>query len=202
MYPDAHCALNHNNAFELIVAVVLSAQTTDEAVNKVTPSLFESFPTPQLMKDASIQDIAKHIKNIGLYHNKAKMLKGLATRLIDVYNGDVPSSKKDLMSLDGVGRKTANVVQSVWFGIPAFAVDTHVERVSKRLGLAKFADDVEVIERKLKRKIKRELWNDAHHSFIFFGRYHCKARHPECLDCPLKEGCKNDKFQVYKKKQK
>lgn len=199
MYPNAECALHHNNAFELVVAVVLSAQTTDEAVNKVTPALFKAYPNAQCMSAADVNEISSYIKSIGLYRNKAKMLKGLATSLVINYNGEVPSSKKALMSLDGVGRKTANVVQSVWFDIPAFAVDTHVERVSKRLGLAKFSDSVEDVEIKLKRKIPRIKWNSAHHTFIFFGRYHCKARNPECEGCPLIQLCKNNKFEQYKK---
>ncbi len=199
LFPNAQCALYHSNAFELVVAVVLSAQTTDEAVNKITPHLFERFPDPETMMQADVNNIANCIKTIGLYHNKAKMLKGLSTSLVQNFHSEVPSSKKHLMSLDGVGRKTANVVQSVWFDIPAFAVDTHVERVSKRLGLAKFNDTVETVEIKLKRKLPRDTWNDAHHTFIFFGRYHCKARNPQCDECPLKTICKKDKFDAYKK---
>ncbi len=199
MFPDAKCALFHRNAYELIVAVVLSAQTTDEAVNKVTPALFKRYPTPYDLANASESEIATYIKTIGLYRNKSKSIKQLAISLVENFQGEVPSSKKDLMSLAGVGRKTANVVQSVWFDIPAFAVDTHVERISKRLGLAKFDDSVEVVEAKLKRKIKRERWNDGHHAFIFFGRYHCTARNPKCLNCPFTSICRNEKFEQYKK---
>lgn len=202
MFPDAKCALHHHNAYELIVAVVLSAQTTDEAVNKVTPALFQRFPTPYELSKASEDEIASYIKTIGLYRNKSKSIKQLAISLIENFNGEVPSSKKDLMSLAGVGRKTANVVQSVWFNIPAFAVDTHVERISKRLGLAKFDDTVEQVEAKLKRKIKKERWNDGHHLFIFFGRYHCTARNPKCMQCPFTEICRNEKFEQYKKQKK
>lgn len=197
-FPNAHCELLHRNAFELIVAVALSAQTTDEAVNKVTPGLFAAFPTPQAMADADIKDIENKIRRIGLYRNKAKSIHNLSHSLLDNYGGEVPSSMKDLTSLAGVGRKTANVVRSVWFDIPAFAVDTHVERISKRLGLAKVQDSVEVVEEKLKRKIKRERWNRAHHLFIFFGRYHCTARNPKCDGCPFASFCKKDKLESYK----
>lgn len=198
MFPNAECALHHTNAYELIIAVVLSAQTTDEAVNKVTPALFEAYPNAYALAKASEQDIAKYIKTIGLYRNKSKSIKSLAQSLVENYDGQVPSTMKQLTSLAGVGRKTANVVQSVWFGIPAFAVDTHVERISKRLGLAKFQDSVEEVEKKLKRKIDRNRWNDGHHLFIFFGRYHCTARNPQCEHCPFLTECKNKKFEKYK----
>lgn len=199
MFPDARCALHHQNAYELIVAVVLSAQTTDEAVNKTTPALFKKYPTVYDLAKADEQEIATYIKTIGLYRNKSRMIKSLAKSICENYDGNIPSSMKNLTSLDGVGRKTANVVQSVWFDIPAFAVDTHVERISKRLGLAKFKDNVETVEVKLKRKIDRNRWNDGHHLFIFFGRYHCTARNPKCEVCPFLSICKNDKFEKYKK---
>lgn len=199
MFPSAHCALHHQNAYELVVAVVLSAQTTDEAVNKVTPALFQRYPTPHSLAEGEVSEIASYIKTIGLYHNKSRMIHSLAQSLCERFNGEVPSSMKDLTSLDGVGRKTANVVRSVWFDIPAFAVDTHVERISKRLGLAKFSDDVVVVETKLKRKIDRHRWNDGHHLFIFFGRYHCTARNPQCDHCPFISFCKKEKFEEYKK---
>ncbi len=197
-FPDAHCELNHRNAFELLVAVVLSAQTTDASVNKVTPALFEAFPTPQALGNAELSDIEEKIKRIGLYRNKAKSIKNLSLSLIDKFDGVVPSSMKSLTSLAGVGRKTANVVRSVCFDIPSIAVDTHVERISKRLGLAKVSDDVETVENKLKRKIKRNRWNKAHHLFIFFGRYQCMARNPKCFDCPFTSFCKKDKLDAYR----
>ncbi len=202
MFPNAECALHHSNPYELIIAVVLSAQTTDEAVNKVTPALFERFPTPDSLMNGTQSEIESYLTRIGLYRNKAKMIKSLATSLILDFNGQVPATMKELTSLSGVGRKTANVVLSVAFDIPAFAVDTHVERVSKRLGLAKFDDSVEIIERKLKRKLERNRWNQAHHSFIFFGRYHCKAKNPNCENCVFLDMCKNDKFEKYKSSRK
>lgn len=200
MFPNAKCALHHKNAYELIVAVVLSAQTTDEAVNKATPALFERYPTVQELALGDVNEIANYLKSIGLYRNKSRMIHELAVSIVNDFDGEVPDTMKKLTSLAGVGRKTANVVLSVWFDIPAFAVDTHVERISKRLGLAKFDDSVEVVEKKLKRKIARNRWNDGHHLFIFFGRYHCLARNPKCENCPFISFCKKEKFDKYKLK--
>lgn len=199
-FPHAHCELIHRNAYELIVSVVLSAQTTDNAVNQVTPALFAAFPTPQALAKADLADIEAKIRRIGLYRNKAKSIQGLANAIIERYHGEIPSSMKELTSLPGVGRKTANVVRSVWFDIPSVAVDTHVERISKRLGLAKPQDSVSEVEEKLKRKIKRERWNRAHHLFIFFGRYACTARNPQCEQCSFKEICRKDKLDAYQRK--
>ncbi len=197
-FPNAHCELEHKNAFELLVAVVLSAQTTDAAVNKVTPALFDTFPTPEVLANAELKDIEDKIRRIGLYRNKAKSIKNLSISLVKKFDGVVPNSMADLTSLAGVGRKTANVVRSVCFNIPSIAVDTHVERISKRLGLAKVYDNVEVVEQKLKRKIKRERWNRAHHLFIFFGRYQCTARNPHCSECPFASFCKKDKLDLFR----
>lgn len=195
MFPDAHCELNHSNALELVIAVVLSAQTTDEAVNKVTPALFKAYPNLDAYEKAEVEDIEQCIRQIGLYRNKAKHIKKLTMQLKYDFNGEIPSGMKELTSLAGVGRKTANVVRSVWFDIPSFAVDTHVERISKRLGLAKPKDDVLVVERKLKRKIDRDRWNHGHHLFIFFGRYFCTARNPKCEECPFTSICKRDTYK-------
>lgn len=202
MFPDAHCELIHDSAFQLLVAVVLSAQTTDAAVNKVTPALFEAYPDAKALASGCIEDIEQKIKRIGLYRNKAKSIQGLSLALIERFEGNVPMSMKDLTSLPGVGRKTANVVRSVAFDIPSIAVDTHVERISKRLGLAKASDSVEVVESKLKRKLPRERWNKAHHLFIFFGRYFCTARNPKCDSCPFISICKKDKLEAFKQSQK
>lgn len=202
MFPNAECELIHKNAFELLIAVVLSAQTTDASVNKITPGLFEAFPTPQALADADIKDVENKIRRIGLYRNKARSIKELSRALVENFDGVVPETMKELTSLAGVGRKTANVVRSVCFDIPSIAVDTHVERISKRLGLAKPQDSVEKVEEKLKRKIKRERWNRAHHLFIFFGRYHCTARNPKCESCPFQSFCKKNKLEAYKSKLK
>ncbi|MDB7986804.1 endonuclease III [Faecalicoccus pleomorphus] len=200
IFPNAKCELHHESPFQLLVAVVLSAQTTDESVNKVTPALFKAYPTSKEMSRASISNIEPYIRRIGLYRNKARSISALSKDLEAKFNGVVPSSYKDLMSLAGVGRKTANVVRNVAFDIPSFAVDTHVDRVSKRLGLAKPYDSVEKVEEKLKRKIDRDRWNQGHHDFIFFGRYLCTARHPQCQKCPFTSFCRKDKLEAYKQK--
>ena len=200
IFPNAKCELHHESPFQLLVAVVLSAQTTDESVNKVTPALFKAYPTSKEMAMASISDIEPYIRRIGLYRNKARSISALSKDLEAKFDGVVPSSYKDLMSLAGVGRKTANVVRSVAFDIPSFAVDTHVDRVSKRLGLAKPYDSVEKVEEKLKRKIDRDRWNQGHHDFIFFGRYLCTARQPQCQRCPFTSVCRKDKLEAYKQK--
>lgn len=184
IFPDAKAELDHNNAFELLIAVILSAQTTDVGVNKVTPGLFEAYPTPEKMMAADLSDLEDKLKTIGLFRNKAKFIKRTATKLVENFNGEVPSNRKDLESLPGVGRKTANVVMSVAFDEPAIAVDTHVERVSKRLNIA--AEDATIlqVEQTLMEKLPKSLWSIAHHRLIFFGRYQCPARahdHDECI---------------------
>lgn len=193
LYPDAHCELNHRNVFELLVAVMLSAQTTDKKVNQVTPGLFEKYPKVSDFANASLEELQDQIKVIGLYRNKAKNLKAMAQELVENYQGEVPCTRKELESLPGVGRKTTNVVLSVGFNVPAFAVDTHVERISKRLGFAKKDDTVQDVERKVCRSIERSRWNKAHHQFIFFGRYFCKAQNPNCKECHLYDMCKEKK---------
>ena len=199
IFPDAHCELNHESPFQLLVAVVLSAQTTDVSVNKVTPALFERYPDSASMSQASPQEIEPYIRQIGLYRNKARSVALLAGELQERFDGVVPSTYKELQSLPGVGRKTANVVRSVAFDIPSFAVDTHVERVSKRLGLAKPGDSVDKVEEKLKRKIDRDRWNQGHHDLIFFGRYLCTARNPKCDTCPFTSFCKKEKLESLKR---
>lgn len=189
LFPNAECELIHRNAFELLIAVVLSAQTTDKSVNQITPSLFEKYPTPQALAQASIEDLEQALKRIGLYRNKAKNIKRLSEELIDKFGGEVPNTREKLTSLAGVGRKTANVVLSDAFDVPALAVDTHVERVSKRLKLAKKEDSVLDVERKLCRAIPRARWTKTHHQLIFFGRYFCKATSPNCVNCPLFDIC-------------
>ena len=189
LFPDAHCELNHRNAFELLIATILSAQATDVGVNKVTPRLFERFPTPAHLAEASEEAVIECIQSLGLYRSKAKNIRLCAQQLIERFNGEVPHTREELVSLAGVGRKTANVVMSVAFNIPAFAVDTHVERISKRLQICRQKDTVLEVEETLCRKIPKELWSRAHHWMIFFGRYHCVARKPKCHECPLLEMC-------------
>lgn len=195
LYPNAHCELVFNDPFELIVAVSLSAQTTDRRVNEVTPNLFKKYPDAKALAMADIEDVENIIRSIGLYHNKAKNIIALSQSLLINYGGIVPNKREELMKLSGVGRKTANVVLSVAYEMPALAVDTHVSRVAKRLGLAKYEDDVLEVERKLCRKIKKEYWNKIHHQFIFFGRYLCTAKNPHCDSCPLKQLCKKERYE-------
>ncbi len=196
LFPDAHCELNHRNAFELLIATILSAQATDVGVNKVTPKLFERFPTPAHLAVASEESVIECIQSLGLYRSKAKNIRLCAQQLMERFNGEVPKTREELVSLAGVGRKTANVVMSVAFNIPAFAVDTHVERISKRLQICRQKDTVLEVEETLCRKIPKELWSRAHHWMIFFGRYHCIARKPKCHECPLLEMCAFGKREV------
>lgn len=167
MFPDAHCELNHSNPFELVIAVALSAQCTDVLVNKVTKSLFEKYKTPEDYLAVPIEELQNDIRSIGLYRNKAKNIQKLCTLLINEYGGKVPEDRDELTKLPGVGRKTANVVVSVAFGIPAIAVDTHVERVSKRLAICRWKDSVLEVEKTLMRKVPEEEWSLTHHRLIF-----------------------------------
>lgn len=192
MFPDAKAELNYTNHYELLVAVILSAQTTDIQVNKVTPALFKTYPTVYELSNAKQEDIELLINSIGLYKNKAKNIIKMANQVVDNFNGIIPSKREDLESLAGVGRKTANVVLSNLFDTPAIAVDTHVHRVSIRLGLAKKTDDVYKTEMKLYQIFPKERWTKLHHQLIFFGRYHCTSRNPKCLNCKLYDICKYD----------
>lgn len=196
MFPEAHCELNHSTPFELLVAVMLSAQATDESVNRLTRHLFEKYKSPQDYLEVPLSELEQDLRTIGLFRNKAKNLQSMCRILIDEWEGQVPEAHEALVTLPGVGRKTANVVVSNAFGVPAFAVDTHVERVSKRLGLAKPEDSVLEVERKLNRIVPREEWTLSHHRFIFFGRYHCKAQSPQCGSCPLLDLCPEGKRRM------
>ena len=197
-FPDAHCELNHQTPFQLAVAVLLSAQTTDISVNKVTPALFEKYPDAFAMSEASLADIEFYIHHLGLYRNKAKSIKQMATMLVEKYDGIVPQTREELMELSGIGRKSANVILSVCFDIPSLAVDTHVERVTKRLGLCQESDSVLQVEKTITSLLPIELWNTAHHLFIFFGRYLCKAQRPECERCPCVMYSKEYKKRIKK----
>ncbi|AST97712.1 endonuclease III [Shouchella clausii] len=198
LFPEAECELTHSNPFELLIAVVLSAQCTDALVNKVTPKLFAKYKTPEDYVQVPLEELQEDIRSIGLYRNKAKNIKKLSQSLLEHFNGQVPREREQLESLAGVGRKTANVVTSVAFGEPAIAVDTHVERVSKRLGICRWKDNVRQVEETLMKKIKKEDWSDAHHRLIFFGRYHCKAQAPKCPTCPLLDMCREGKKRMKK----
>ena len=197
LFPDAHCELNYNKDYELLIAIVLSAQTTDKRVNKVTPVLFNKYPDLQSLSEAPIEDIEQIIREIGTFKKKSIFIKNIATALVKDYNGTVPNNRKYLETLSGVGRKTTNVFLSEYYGVPAIAVDTHVERVSKRLKLTKQNASVSEVESSLMKKIPKERWIKTHHQFIFFGRYHCKAINPNCTNCKLSHLC-----QYYQAKNK
>lgn len=196
MFPEAHCELNHSNPFELVVAVSLSAQCTDALVNKVTKGLFEKYKTPEDYLSVSLEELQNDIRSIGLFRNKAKNIQNLCRMVIDDYHGQIPNDRDELTKLPGVGRKTANVVVSVAYNEPAIAVDTHVERVSKRLGICRWKDSVLEVEKTLMRKIPKEEWSITHHRLIFFGRYHCKAQNPQCSTCPLLDLCREGKKRM------
>ncbi|RDW22069.1 endonuclease III [Oceanobacillus chungangensis] len=196
MFPDAKGELIHSNPFELVIAVLLSAQCTDKLVNKVTADLFLKYKEPEDYLAVPLEELQQDIRSIGLYRTKAKNIQKLCQSLINDFDGEVPRTIKELMTLAGVGKKTANVVASIAFDEPAIAVDTHVERVSKRLGICRWKDSVIEVEETLMRKVPREEWSVTHHRMIFFGRYHCKARNPNCLECPLLELCREGKKRV------
>jgi len=180
--------LEHLNAFTLLVAVALSAQATDKGVNRATRALFQIADTPQKMLALGEEALTEHIKTIGLYRNKAKNVIRLSQRLIDAYGGEVPSSRAALMSLPGVGRKTANVVLNMWFRLPAQAVDTHIFRVGNRSGICPGKDEA-AVERAIEDNVPAEFQQHAHHWLILHGRYICLARKPKCGICPIREWC-------------
>lgn len=196
MFPNAVGELHSESPFQLLIAVILSAQATDVSVNKATPALFAAYPTPEALAQAPIDDIIAKIRTIGLYRNKAKNIKACAQMLLDDHGGIVPASREELVKLPGVGRKTANVVLGDAFGVPAIAVDTHVERVTKRLRICKLSASVTEVEATLMRKIPKVLWVKSHHTLIFFGRYHCTARAPKCEICPLLDMCQDGKDRL------
>ena len=187
-YPEAECALDHQNVFQLIVAVALSAQTTDKSVNQVTPALFAAYPDAESLAAAEPADVEEYIKRIGMYRTKAKNIVGMARDLVQLHGGQVPEDYDALVALPGVGRKTANVVLSVGFGHQRIAVDTHVFRVANRIGLVE-AKDVLKTELGLMERIPEERWSRTHHSLIFHGRQCCDARKPQCERCVIAEFC-------------
>ena len=190
LFPDAACELNYQADHELLIAIMLSAQTTDESVNKVTPELFKNYPTLNDYAKAKVTDLEKAIKSIGLYRNKAKNLQNMAIMVIEKFSGKIPDNQVDLESLPGVGRKTANVFLAEAHHIPKIAVDTHVSRVSQRLGFAKEGASPKTVENNLMKLYPKKLWISLHHKLIFFGRYFCTARKPNCKNCPIIKYCK------------
>ncbi|MDR1782690.1 MAG: endonuclease III [Dysgonamonadaceae bacterium] len=188
--PIAETELHYHDPFQLIIAVILSAQCTDKRVNMITPALFEAYPTPEALAVASKDAVFELIKSVSYPNNKAAHLVGMAQKLVSNFGGKVPSNIDDLIKLPGVGRKTANVIASVAFNIPALAVDTHVFRVANRIGLTDNSPSPEATEKTLTANIPRNLWSIAHHWLILHGRYKCTARNPHCEDCGLKMYCK------------
>ena len=190
IFPDAKCELNYSKDYEFLIAVMLSAQTTDKKVNSVTPILFEKYNSLERLASADLKDLEEILKPLGLYKNKATNIKNIASKLLNEFNGRVTNDKKELTKLSGVGNKTANVVRIELFKEQEFPVDTHVIRVSNRLGLVKECYDPDEIEIKLKKLFKNCNLIKLHHQFIFFGSYKCKAIKPDCKGCKFKDFCK------------
>ena len=190
LIPNPKCELNYKNDYELLLVVMLSAQTTDKRVNSVSNILFDKYKTLDSLKNASLEDLKNIIRPLGSFNKKAKYIKDITTILCDKYDGVMPRNRKELEMLPGVGRKTVNVVFGELDIEPQIAVDTHVERVSKRLALANQKDSVYDVEMKLRKKFKKETWSKRHKQLVLFGRYYCKAIKPECDSCGLKDVCK------------
>ena len=188
--PDAETELNYSNPFELLVAVILSAQCTDKRINQITPALFERFPDPASLSDSTPEEVFQYIRSVSYPNNKSKHLVGMAKKLLTEFNGIVPSDIDDLQTMPGVGRKTANVIASVIYNAPAMAVDTHVFRVSNRIGLTRNAATPLAVEKQLVQFLPQDRIYVAHHWLILHGRYICVARNPKCHICPLTWFCK------------
>lgn len=190
LYPNVGCELNYNKDYELAIAVMLSAQTTDASVNRVTPALFNAFPTIKSLADANADDIMQYIKSLGLAHNKSKNIKDFAYKLHYEYNNILPSDKNILTTFAGIGNKSAGVIRAEVFKIPDLPVDTHILRISNRLQLS-HSTNPDIVEKDLKKLIEKEKWIKIHHQFIHFGRYFCTAKSPKCEQCKIKSYCKD-----------
>ena len=190
LFPEPKCELNYSNDYELLISIMLSAQSTDKRVNQVTSILFDKYKSLEALNEAKIEDLETIIRSVGSFRKKSQYIKDIASTLISKYNGVVPRNHDLLVDINGIGRKTANVFLSEYYNEPYIAVDTHVSRVSKRLGLAKNNDDVLTIEKKLQKKFDKSLWAKRHLQMVLFGRYKCKAISPLCSDCKLKDICK------------
>ena len=193
LFPNPQCELLYKSDYQLLMAIVLSAQSTDKRVNSVTPIIFSKYKTLSDLKNAKLSDLESIIRPVGSFRKKAYYLKEIARRLVDEFDGVVPVDREVLESFPGVGRKTVNVFLAEFYGFPAIAVDTHVERVSKRLKLAYLKDSVLDVERKLMKKVPKDRWARFHLQMVSFGRYYCKALKPLCKSCPLKEFCREKK---------
>ena len=193
LFPEPKCELNYSNDYELLISIMLSAQSTDKRVNQVTSILFDKYNSLEALNEAKIEDLENIIRSVGSFRKKSQYIKDIASTLITKYNGVVPRDYELLVEINGIGRKTANVFLSEYYKDPYIAVDTHVSRVSKRLGLARKNDDVLEIEKKLQKKFDKSLWARRHLQMVLFGRYKCKAISPLCSDCKLKDICKEKK---------
>ncbi len=194
LIPNPKCELEYNKPYQLVIAVMLSAQTTDKRVNIVTKELFNKYKTLEELKNADVKDIENIIRTVGSFRKKAIGVIGIAKILNEEYNDEVPNNREILESLPMVGRKSTNVILNEIYNVPTIAVDTHVDRVSKRLNLAKEDDSVLKVEEKLKRKLKKDKWGRFHHQAVLFGRYYCKAKNPLCDNCKLQHICKYKKM--------
>ena len=193
LFPNPKCELNYNKDYELLIAIVLSAQSTDKRVNSVTPLIFKKYKSLKELSEANLKDLEEIIRPVGSFRKKSEYVREIAKILVNDYDGVVPTKHEVLTTFPGVGRKTANVFLAEYYNYPAIAVDTHVERVSKRLKLAYLSDDVLKVEKKLMKKISRENWAKRHLQMVLFGRYYCKAVKPECKNCKLKDICREKK---------
>ena len=193
LFPEPKCELNYSNDYELLISIMLSAQSTDKRVNQVTSILFDKYKSLEALNEANLEDLENIIRSVGSFRKKSQYIKDIASTLITKYNGVVPRNHDLLVEINGIGRKTANVFLSEYYNDPYIAVDTHVSRVSKRLGLAKKNDDVLTIEKKLQKKFDKSLWAKRHLQLVLFGRYKCKAISPLCSDCKLKDICNEKK---------
>ena len=196
LFSEPKCELNYTKDYELLIAIMLSAQSTDKRVNSVTPILFEKYPSLNDLTNADITDLEEIIRSVGSFRKKSLYIKGISRMLDEECGGVVPTDREYLESMPGIGRKTTNVFLSEFYNYPAIAVDTHVERVSKRLGLAPKNSDVLKVEKCLQRKFKKELWSKRHLQLVLFGRYHCKAVKPECSNCKLQDLCKEKRKNI------
>ena len=192
IYPNVGCELNYEKDYELAIAVMLSAQTTDASVNRVTPALFSAYPNIESLAKADPNDIMKYINSLGLARNKSKNIQAFASKLVTDYNGKLPSDKDVLVTFPGIGNKSAGVIRAEIFKIPDLPVDTHILRISNRLQLTK-SDNPDVVDSDLKKLIEKEKWIKVHHQLIHFGRYFCTARNPKCKECQIKSCCKENK---------
>lgn len=196
LFPEARCALHYGSELDLLVAIILSAQTTDEAVNAATPALFSRFRTVEEYAEAPLSELESHLRHLGLYRNKARYLRDACREILSRFSGNIPSTRAELESLPGVGRKTADVFLAEWHHVPGIAVDTHVHRVSWRLGFSDRGDSPSAVSDKLRKAFPEDRWISLHHKMISFGRTSCRAQNPACQECPFRDFCREPKKKI------